>query len=213
MAELTSELPPLIATHGLGFAYAELALFRDLDLCLRPGTALVLCGSNGSGKSTLLRLLGGLLLPDEGHVERAREHTTGDPAAIAWLGHHLGLKNGLSVIENLHWYCGVHGRNRRMTPSTALQTVGLDGFDHVPTRELSAGQRKRVALARLLLSPAPVWLLDEPYANLDPQGWLLVDRLVDHHLRSGGCAVLSVHRPDQAAFEGPRVLLDLDAAR
>ncbi|MFB9066743.1 heme ABC exporter, ATP-binding protein CcmA [Pseudofulvimonas gallinarii] len=211
MAGLNSELPPLLVTRGLAFGYDEHGMFRDLDLCLRPGTGLVLCGSNGSGKSTLLRLLAGLLLPDSGSIERAIEHTTGEPVALAWHGHHLGLKTGLSVIENLRWSGGMHERRRRMTPASALETVGLDGFEHVPTRELSAGQRKRVALARLLLSPAPLWLLDEPYANLDPRGAQLVDRLIGHHLRNGGSVVLSVHRPDQAAFEGPRQLLDLDA--
>ena len=212
MAELNSELPPLLTTRGLCFGYADPAMFRDLDLSLRPGTALVLCGSNGSGKSTLLRLFARLLLPDDGQVEHATEAATGDPVALAWLGHSIGLKTGLSVIENLRWSCGLHQRSRRMRPADALATVGLEGFEHVPTRELSAGQRKRVALARLLLSPAPLWLLDEPYANLDPSGGQLVDRLIDHHLRSGGAAVLSVHRPDQAAFEGPRQLFDLDAA-
>ncbi len=210
MAELNSELPPLLATRGLGFGYADQALFRDIDLCLRPATALVLCGSNGSGKSTLLRLFAGLLLPEEGQIERAIEHDSGEPVALAWLGHHIGLKTGLSVVENLHWGSGLHPRSRRMTPASALASVGLEGFEHVPTRELSAGQRKRVALARLLLSPAPLWLLDEPYANLDPQGAQLVDRLIGHHLRNGGSVVLSVHRPDQAGFEGPRQLLDLD---
>lgn len=212
MAELNTDLPPLLSTRGLRFAYADQVLFNDLDLSLRPGVALVLSGSNGSGKSTLLRLLGGLLLPDEGRVNRALEASTDEPVALAWLGHTLGMKAGLSVIENLAWTGGLHERSRRMSPSHALASVGLEGFEHVPTRELSAGQRKRVTLARLLLSPAPLWLLDEPYANLDPEGWRLVDRLVDHHLRGGGSVVLSVHRPDQAGFEGPRQVFDLDAA-
>jgi heme exporter protein A len=212
MAELIPELPPLLSAHGLCFAYADHAMFRDLDLTLRPGSALVLCGTNGSGKSTLLRLFAGLMLPDEGRIERATEVSTGEPVALAWLGHSIGLKTGLTVIENLRWSAGLHERSRRMTASHALASVGLDGFEHVPTRELSAGQRKRVALARLLLSPAPLWLLDEPYANLDPQGSQLVDRLIGHQLRSGGAVILSVHHADQASFDGPRQVYDLDAA-
>lgn len=204
-------LPPLLALRGLGFAYDDEPLFAQLDLALAPGSALVLAGANGSGKSTLLRLLAGLLLPDEGRAERATEGR-GEPVAIAWLGHALGLKAGLSVGENLRFALGVHGTAGRMTPMQALASVGLDGYLPVPLRELSAGQRKRVALARLLLIPAPVWLLDEPYANLDPDGCRLVDRLIDRHLRTGGGVVLSVHREDQPGFDGPRQVFRLEPA-
>lgn len=201
-------LPPLIACRGLGFAYADQTLFQGLDLAVPPGTGLVLVGNNGSGKSTLLRLLAGLLLPDQGEVERAQE-ADGEPVALAWMGHALGLKSALSVGETLHFAQGVHGRGRRLTQDQALAGVGLDGYGHIAIGELSAGQRKRVALARLLLIPAPLWLLDEPYANLDADGCELVDRLIDHHLRGGGAVVLSVHRDEQARFLGTRSRLAL----
>jgi heme exporter protein A len=202
-------LPPLLSARALTFAYADRSLFAALDLDVLPGRALVLVGANGSGKSTLLRLLAGLVAPDDGRIVRATE-SDGDVAALAWLGHALGLKNALSVSENLRVALGLHGDSGRVTIAQGLASVGLDGYDAVPLRELSAGQRKRVALARLLLVPAPIWLLDEPYANLDPEGARLVDRLVDRHLRSGGAAVLSVHHAGQVGIDGPRELLSLD---
>lgn len=209
MIELdAAEPPPLLRCRGLDFAYADQELFAALDLELHPGQAVVLIGSNGSGKSTLLRLLAGLLEPDGGEVERAID-IDDEPKPVAWLGHTLGLKTNLSIAENLHYAQGLHGRHRRLSQANALASVGLDGYAHIPVAELSAGQRKRVALARLLLIPTPIWLLDEPYANLDPDGCVLVDRLIDHHLREGGGVVLSVHREEQAAFHGRRQTLTL----
>lgn len=204
-------LPPLLRARGLAFAYADQPLFDALDLDVLPGRALVLVGANGSGKSTLLRLLAGLAAPDGGRIDRASE-VDGEVTAAAWLGHALGLKNALSVAENIRTALGLHGGSGRVTIAQGLASVGLDGYEAVPLRELSAGQRKRVALARLLLIPAPIWLLDEPYANLDPDGTRLVDRLIDRHLRAGGGAVLSVHREDQVGIDGPRAVLSLDAA-
>lgn len=208
MTDEPTRLPPLVRVRGLGFAYADQRLFDALDLELVPGNALVLVGANGSGKSTLLRLLAGLLAPDEGTIERAAE-SGGDSVATAWLGHLLGLKLDLGVIENLGFSLALQGHGGRITIAQALASVGLAGYEPVRVRELSAGQRKRVALARLLLTPAPVWLLDEPYANLDPDGCRLVDRLIDRHLRAGGAVMLSAHREDQAGFDGPRQRLVL----
>lgn len=201
--------PSLLRVRGLCFGYDDEALIDGLDLDLAAGRGSVLCGANGSGKSTLLRLLAGLARPDQGLIKRALD-PRGEPLPLAWLGHALGLKPGLTVIESLRFACRLHGADQRMGPSQALASVGLAGYEQVPVRELSAGQRKRVALARLLLVDAPIWLLDEPYANLDPAGCLLVDRLIDRHLRHGGTLALSVHRPDQAGFAGARQLLVLD---
>lgn len=208
MIDDTVSLPPLVRTDALTFAYADQTLFERINLQLSPGKALVLVGANGSGKSTLLRLLAGLLSPDEGRIERA-DDADGNAIRIAWLGHLLGLKLELSVIENLRFLLGMHGSSGRVTMGQALASVDLADFEPVRVRELSAGQRKRIALARLLLSPAPVWLLDEPYANLDPEGCKLVDRLVDRHLRTGGTAALSVHRIDQVGFDGDKQLFAL----
>lgn len=204
--------PALLRVRGLCFGYDDEPLIQGLDLTLEAGRGSILCGANGSGKSTLLRLLAGLVRPEHGLIERAHDNRE-EPLSVAWLGHALGLKSGLTVAESLRFACRLHGADQRMGPSQALTSVGLPGYEPVPMRELSAGQRKRVALARLLLIDAPIWLLDEPYANLDPDGCLLVDRLIDRHLRSGGTLALSVHRPDQAGFAGPRELVMLDPAR
>src|SRR5690606_8146235 len=155
----TPSLPPLLSARGLTFAYADQPLFDALDIDVRPGRALVLVGANGSGKSTLLRLLAGLVAADEGGIERAID-MDGDVVAVAWLGHALGLKSALGVAENLRVAIGIQGDAGRMSIPQSLASVGLEGYGPVPVRELSAGQRKRVALARLLLVEAPVWLLD-----------------------------------------------------
>lgn len=204
----SAALPPLLHARGISFSYAGQHLFERFDVDLHPGEAIVLVGDNGSGKTTLLRLLAGLLSPDSGDIACACEND-GELIAVAWLGHSLGLKTTLSVSENLAFAIGLNGHDKRLAPAQALASVGLDGFEPVPVRELSAGQRKRVALARLLLSPAAIWLLDEPYANLDADGCRLVDRLLDRHLRNGGGAVLSVHRVEQAGFDGARRILAL----
>lgn len=208
-APVPASRPTLLRVRGLCFGYDDEPLIDDLDLALEAGRGSILCGANGSGKSTLLRLLAGLVRPEQGLIERA-DDARGEPLPAAWLGHSLGLKSGLAVGEALQFACRLHGADRRMGPSQALTSVGLSGYERVPVRELSAGQRKRVALARLLLIDAPIWLLDEPYANLDPAGCLLVDRLIDRHLRSGGTLALSVHQPGQAGFSGPRQLVLLD---
>ncbi|MEO7073223.1 MAG: ATP-binding cassette domain-containing protein, partial [Rhodanobacter sp.] len=112
---------------------------------------------------------------------------------ILFLGHQLGLKADLSARENLHIASGLHGRREDADPDAVLIEVGLHGYEDEPTRRLSAGQKKRAALARLLLLPASLWLLDEPYANLDRAGSELVDRVLDWHASAGGAALVSSH--------------------
>ncbi len=202
---------PLLSLNAISFGYGEWTLFRDLSISLHAGRALVLSGSNGSGKSTLLRLMAGLQGPDEGRVSRGVD-AKGEPAAISWLGHSLGLKNTFTVAESLDFTRHLNGGSHVRTADAALAEVGLSGFAPVPVRELSAGQRKRVALAGLLVAPAPIWLLDEPHANLDPAGHTVVDRLITGQLARGGTVALSVHRPELAAFDGPRELFHVDLA-
>jgi len=112
---------------------------------------------------------------------------------VALLAHLLGLKLELSALENLRFAIGLGGLRSGITPQLALASVGLEGYEDQPLRMLSAGQRKRVALARLLLVPVALWLLDEPYANLDREGIELVNRLLDNHARRGGAALITSH--------------------
>ena len=195
--------PPLLAARGLRFARNEQPVFGPLAFSVDAGEALLVQGDNGAGKTTLLRVLAGLLPADAGEID-----IDGRPAAtslraraIAYLGHLPALKSDLTALENLNFLCGLHGRRRGQVPESALRIVGLAGYEDTLARQLSAGQKKRLSLARLWLSPAPLWLLDEPYANLDLDGINLVNRMVQAHLREGGAALLTTH----GAYAAPPV--------
>ena len=194
---------PMLSARGLRFTRNDNPVFGPLDFAVEGGEALLVRGGNGSGKTTLLRVLAGLLRADEGTVEIDGEPTRPQLRSriMAYLGHLPGLKADLSVLENLDFLCGLHGRRRGQAPEAALALVGLAGYEDTPLRQLSAGQKKRLSLARLWLSPAPLWLLDEPYANLDLGGIELVNRLVQAHLRNGGAALVTTH----GAYAAPPV--------
>ena len=202
---------PLLAARGLRFARNDVAVFGPLAFTVDAGEALLVQGGNGAGKTTLLRVLAGLLRADDGVVEIRGEQAdaVSRARALAYLGHLPAQKGDLGSLHNLAFLSGLHGQRPGQDQERALALVGLAGFEDVPARKLSAGQRKRLSLARLWLSPAPLWLLDEPYANLDPNGCQLVDRLVDRHLRAGGAAVLSLHHEAQTGLAGARRLLSL----
>ena len=172
--------PPLLEARGLRFARNDEAVFGPLDFSVDAGEALLVQGDNGAGKTTLLRVLAGLLRADAGKVDidGQRASASQRARAIAYLGHLPGFKADLSTLENLGFLCGLQGRRRAQLPGSALAIVGLAGFEDALARQLSAGQKKRLSLARLWLSPAPLWLLDEPYANLDLSGIELVNRMV-----------------------------------
>lgn len=186
---------PLLAAHALSFARNDEAIFGPLDLQVERGEALLVEGENGSGKTTLLRVLAGLLAPASGQIEidGQRLHRQLTASRLTLLGHLLGHKGELTALENLQFAAGVFGRRSGTDATTCLAEVGLAGFDDQPARALSAGQKKRLALARLRLLPAPLWLLDEPFANLDLPGIELVNRLIERHLAAGGAALLTSH--------------------
>lgn len=181
------------------FAVARLRLERNdervfgpLDFAAHPGEALLVTGGNGAGKTTLLRVLAGLLRATAGQMFWQGQRCAHLPAdAIAFVGHHAGHKAELTTLDNLRFALGLRGGGT--APATALADVGLAGYEDVRAGRLSAGQRKRLSLARLLLCPATLWLLDEPYANLDRDGMALVDRLLAQHLDAGGAALITTH--------------------
>lgn len=212
MSEPHADARPLLAVRGLAFSRDETAVFGPLDFSVDANEALLVQGGNGAGKTTLLRVLAGLLRAEAGHVEIDGLSARPDSRArhMAYLGHLPGLKADLSALQNLEFLCGLHGRRKAQSPVAAMGIVGLAGFEDAPLRTLSAGQKKRLGLARLWLSPAPLWLLDEPYANLDLDGINLVNRMVQAHLRSGGGALITTH----GAYAAPPVrtrLLELGA--
>lgn len=187
--------PALLEARGLTFARNDEPIFGPIDFALHPGEIVLIEGDNGAGKTTLLRVLSGLLAPTEGEIR-----LDGEPLTLArlspqvvLLGHQAGLKPELTALENLRFAAGLLGQRTGMSPVSALAGVGLDGFGDVPTRQLSAGQKKRVTLARVLLAPVGLWLLDEPYANLDLEGIRLVNRLLEHHANRGGAALITSH--------------------
>ena len=187
--------PALLEARALALARNDEAIFGPIDFALHEGEIVLIEGDNGSGKTTLLRVLSGLLAPSSGEILLAGAPLTLARLShqVALLGHQPGLKSDLTAMENLRFAAGLGGVRAGISPATALAGVGLEGFADVPTRQLSAGQKKRVALARVLLAPVGLWLLDEPYANLDLDGIKLVNRVLELHARRGGAALITSH--------------------
>lgn len=172
-------------------------ILRGVSLELRSGEVLELTGANGAGKTTLLRTLSGLIHPEEGRVLWAGEDIRKDlrafHAQLAYLGHEPPLKADLTARENLRYWIGVRQRISTRDIDRALDEVGADEWRERAARTLSAGQRRRVALAGLKLLPVPLWLLDEPTTNLDSAGQGLVRRMIEEHVAQGGLVVAAVH--------------------
>ncbi|MCE4552916.1 cytochrome c biogenesis heme-transporting ATPase CcmA [Pelomonas cellulosilytica] len=175
-------------------------LFRPLNFSLAPGQWMQVMGNNGAGKTTLLRTLVGLSTPEQGRVmwqgrplaAQLREFRR----ASCYLGHHAAVKDELTPIENLQTAAALDGQAvNEAQARDALETLGLAGCGRLPTRFLSAGQKRRVLLSRLLLRPAALWVLDEPFAALDTTGADLLGQLLARHLAGGGMALLSSHQP------------------
>lgn len=186
---------PLLEARALSFHRQDEPVFAPLDFQLHAGELALIEGDNGSGKTTLLRILAGLLHVGEGELRWRGEPLQRDSCAgdILFLGHQLGLKADLSPRENLQIATGLSGRRDGVSVATVLDQIGLRGYEDEPVRRLSAGQKKRAALARLLLLPATLWLLDEPYANLDRIGIALVNDLLEIHTAAGGAALVTSH--------------------
>jgi len=180
-------------------------VFEPLDFRLDRASLLFITGANGCGKTTLIRLLAGVLTPSEGSIQTEADST-------AYVGHLLAIKDDLSVTENLRFMRDFLGGGSS-TLEEIIDRLGLYRVADQQARTLSAGQRKRCALGRLLLSHADLWLLDEPYSNLDDEGIKLLDRVLEDHTRGGGSCVLATHgahRPPVSHFEELRLVSGLD---
>lgn len=169
-------------------------LFNGLSFNLGSGDLLVLRGANGAGKTSLLRLLAGLSRPAAGRVLWNDAAITHDPEAyfrqLHYLGHLDGLKPAFTAHENLYYSARLRGTAAALS---ALDRFSIAPLADTPIRLLSAGQRRRIALARLLANPAPLWLLDEPSAALDHDGAQLLEQTLTDHCRNGGIAVIASH--------------------
>ncbi len=186
----------------------ERTVFADLDFALAPSDALVLRGPNGSGKSSLLRLMAGLARPRDGVIQWDGTAIAEDPEAhfgrLHYVGHADPVKAVLTVAENLAFWASLRTGNGGGAVGAALDGLGIGHLAAVPGRFLSAGQKRRVNLARLLTAPAALWLLDEPATALDAAARGSLDDVIARHRSEGGMVVLSSH--SEAALEGAREL-------
>lgn len=179
-------------------------IFESLSFDLGPGEAIALTGRNGAGKSSLIAMLCGRLRPDGGSIRLEGGDEEPDLAEVSHLvGHRDGLKTALTAQENLVFAQAVLGDDA-LTPREALATVGLAHAAELPVGYLSAGQRRRVALARLLISRRPYWLLDEPMSALDAASQTMLAGLMRDHLLAGGAILAATHGP--LGLDGAREL-------
>lgn len=185
----------VLQARDLACLRGERAVFAGVSFALPAGAALLLTGANGSGKSTLLRILAGLLRPAEGAVLWAGADAGADPAAHAarlrYLSHQDALKPALTVAENLGFFAALWGGS----VAEALAAMALGPLADLPARVLSSGQQRRLALARLALAPAPLWLLDEPTTGLDAASVDRLSPLLAAHRAAGGIVVAATHIP------------------
>jgi heme exporter protein A len=184
---------------GLTVRRGERRLFQGLDLTVHPGEAVALTGANGAGKSSLLRVIAGLLKPEAGRVRfdrdgQAMEIEAARTRHLHLLGHQDGFRSGRKAADELAFQVGWCGGDAEGS-ARAVRALGLGGLMDMEVRRLSAGQRRRLALARLLAAPRPIWLLDEPLSPLDARWRREVGDLMQAHLDGGGIILAAVHDP------------------
>jgi len=186
-----------LTAEKLACVRGDKRLFESLNFRVSAGQALAVEGANGAGKTSLLRMIAGFLAPAAGRIViKDAGGENDDPEergkVIGWLGHLDGLKPQLTVIEQLNFFAHLYGKT---ADAALLEQVGLARQADLPCRYLSAGQRRRLALARLLASKRSVWLLDEPFAALDASGQSLVGQLMARHCGEGGIIIAATHDP------------------
>ncbi|MCK5889570.1 MAG: cytochrome c biogenesis heme-transporting ATPase CcmA [Methylococcales bacterium] len=187
----------MLEVKNLSCERDERTLFNGLSFTLNEGEVLQIEGQNGSGKTTLLRIICGLTEAFEGDIFWNQDNVEDERdlfcQALLYVGHLSGVKGALTAEENLAWMTQLDPSLDRIDISEALSKVGLYGYEDVPCYTLSAGQQRRVGLARLYLSRAPLWVLDEPFTALDKKGVAEKEALIAQHVQAGGSIVLTTH--------------------
>lgn len=193
-----------LTVENLSARRGDELIFQDISFTVAHGNALCVKGPNGSGKTTLLRVIAGLLPIESGAIHlRGNPMETGNPGeACHYLGHRNAMKRELTVRENLGFWkrnLGDSPGRTGLVPEAAVEAVGLAGLSHIPFGYLSAGQQRRIAMAKLLVAHRPVWILDEPTAALDTGAEAMFAGLVTRHLEKGGIAIIATHQPLEIA--------------
>ncbi|MFC0338148.1 heme exporter protein A [Kushneria avicenniae] len=205
-------------TRKLGCERDERWLFHDLDWQIGPGELWRVEGPNGAGKTTLLRILSGQMADYTGtllwHGEPLSHCRETFMASMLYIGHRPGVKKALTPLENLDWYQAMRAtkgraRTRRDTCFQALEAVGLAGFEDTPVAHLSAGQQRRVALARLALGHQSLWVLDEPFTAIDREGVRQLETWMMTHCQAGGSVIVTSHHDSGELFPSSDVLKNL----
>jgi heme exporter protein A len=190
-------LTELLSGQDLCLFRGDNCLFKSLEFALNTGELLVIEGRNGSGKTSLLRGIAGLLEFESGTVhwsgERVEDNYQAFRADIVWLSHRVGCKADLNLIENIRFESGLRATDESRLQAV-LERLSLSPLVDLPLRSLSAGQQRRVALARLLMAKARIWMMDEPFTNLDKAGHTLVVELIAEHLADGGGCIVASHQ-------------------
>ena len=189
----------ILQVDNIACRRGERLLFKELSFELQAGELLLLEGRNGCGKTTLLRTLAMLRQADKGQIcwnKQPIEHLAEQYLQqLTWMGHHNALKGDLSAVENLQIMARLHGLECSNTHIwEALEKIGLYGYEDLPTRVLSQGQKRRASLAYLLLSESPLWILDEPFSALDIAAVDLLQSIIQQHIDQGGMLILTTHQ-------------------
>lgn len=200
----------MLTARKLCLIRGDRCLFQDVDFALNAGELLFVAGANGSGKTSLLRAVAGLLDLESGEVlwdgrtvSKSRQEFR---ASLVWFAHRIGFKGDLTPLQNLRFEAGLRAFGD-VSIEAALARVGVEYGTELPMRVLSAGQQRRVGLARLILANAPLWMMDEPFTNLDTDGQALVKELIAEHLSGGGICAMASHQP--ITIDAPTHRIDL----
>jgi heme exporter protein A len=189
----------MLAIHNLAFARNYQFLFTGINCTVQPGELLQISGKNGSGKTTLLRIMAGLLEPEEGvilwHEKPIHQQRETYSQQLHYIGHKNGVRPYLTVYENLKLFDYLLGYRYSGSLKEILKQMNLSALMHKQALHLSAGQLRRLCLAKLLLNSSPLWILDEPTTTLDAEGQQLLTSLLLQHLTNDGMVVLATHQP------------------